>query len=63
MIELIRSDSEFATWLKKVTERRMEIDEKVKILTRDLQDKRNGIDLDFLGRFLNQLTETLPWLI
>ena len=63
MVELIRSDSTFATWLKKVTERRMEIDEKVKVLTQQLQDKRNGIHLDFLRRFLNQLAETLPWLV
>ena len=42
MVELIRSDGTFATRLKKVTERRMKIDEKVKILTQQLQDKRNG---------------------
>lgn len=49
IVELVRSDGGFASWLQRITAYRM--------------DKKTGIDLDFMGRFLNQLVESLPWLV
>ena len=63
MVELVKSDGEFASWLERIVASRMEIHEKVKEMSRELHDKKNGIDVDFMGRFFNQLVESLPWLV
>ncbi|XP_068697030.1 uncharacterized protein [Montipora foliosa] len=48
-----------ASWLERITASRMDIHKKVKEMSQELQDKKTGIDLDFMGRFLNQLVESL----
>ena len=63
MVELVKSDGGFASWLERIVASRMEIHKKVKEMSRELHDKKNGIDVDFMGRFFNQLVESLPWLV
>ena len=63
MVELVKSNGGFASWLERIVASRMEIHKKVKEMSRELHDKKNGIDVDFVGQFFNQLVESLPWLV
>ena len=63
MVELVKSDGGFESRLERITASRMDIHKKVMEMSQGLHDKKNGIDLDFMGRFFNQLVESLPWLV